>query len=1034
MRRLFLVIALILATPASARESAPERSGEVRVPLSVYTAMLNQLTKDPRPAPAAYAIGQSHVVVRVSDREDRISAAVDVTVQIEIFEDEWTLVPILPTGAALRQASVDGHPVQLVESPDGLAWSTDQAGTMTMRLSYGVDAKRYETGFVLPLAVPRSAATAFSLTYPGTGIDFAVVPSADVNVKEVNGATQVTASVPATSSILVSWRAPSALPFAISRAHYSGELRGNALIWTGQFQVEVFNGESITLPIMPSSVTLSDIRVDGEPATVLVEGSHFATILQGRGMHQVQVAFQVPVLGDEGPPRARLQIPKIPVSRFELILPGQKEVKVFPGADVAAVEIDGMTKVTTFIPMSDSVVFTWTEAIPEDLRGQMRANASLFHAVHAEEGVLHVQGTVVYEITHGDANLLELEIPDAAQVNRIVAPMGGLSDWAVAASETEGRKKINIFLERPVTGEYILEVSYERLLGAGTSTADSVAVPLLSANSVHRQRGMIALLSGQEFTVKPVSSDDLSKVGENQLPAFIRNRIPMTVAHTYKYTEPMVTLLVAAVAPERKQGRFDAQIDTLISLGEVTMKGSATVEIDVKSGAIVDLRLEAPGNVNVLGVSGPSLRSHEVRDVDGRQVIDLEFTREMEGQFRIEVNYERIMDREASETAVTAISVTDAEVEHGRIAIEALTAVEVRAATIEQLSNLDINELPRQLVLKTTNPILLAYRYVGAKPPFKLALKITRHQEIDVQVAAIERADYKTLLTRDGLSVTTARLIVRNSRRQFLRLALPPGSQVWSVFVDGKPEKPAYASGGAARGAARDAKGDGSAILIRMINSAKGYPVDIVYATPVEGIEHLGTVSSTLPRPDMVVTHSRWDIFLPVGPRYQEPDSTMDLVLRGVRVNPRAVGAEAMARVNDASRTQVGQPLRITVPTQGVHFAFEKLYANQSSEAAAFSIGYVSAGANQLGLLLSAVGTVLLWIGILAIASSRIRLPRLGTVAAILSGVVLLIFTIGYLGISLVPASSLALFIAATVAAWWGVQRWRIWRMSPETG
>ncbi len=48
---------------------------------------------------------------------------------------------------------------------------------------------------------------------------------------------------------------------------------------------------------------------------------------------------------------------------------------------------------------------------------------------------------MVYEITHGETNLLELEIPDDAQVNRIVAPMGGLSDWAVAASETEGRKK-----------------------------------------------------------------------------------------------------------------------------------------------------------------------------------------------------------------------------------------------------------------------------------------------------------------------------------------------------------------------------------------------------------------------------------------------------------------------------------------------------------------------------------------------------------------------------------------------------------------
>lgn len=1026
MRRLFLVFALILATPVAAGESAPEHSGEVRVPLSDYTAMLNQLTKDPRPAPVSYAIGQSQVVVQVSDREDRISATVNVTVQIETFEDEWTLVPILPPGAALRQASVNGRPVPLVEGPDGLAWTTEQAGTVTMRLSYGVDARRYESGFVLSLAVPRSAATAFSLTYPGTGIDLAVVPSADMKVSVVNGITQVTASVPATSSILVSWRAPSALPFVISRARYSGELRGDALIWTAQFQVEVFTAETITLPLMPSSVILSDIRIDGEAATVLVEGSHFATILQGRGTHRVQVAFQVPVIGDAGPPRARLQIPKIPVSRFELVLPGRKEVRVSPGADVVATEIDGVTKAIAFIPMSDSVVFTWTEAIPEDLRGQMRANASLFHAVHAEEGVLHVRGTVVYEITHGETNVLELEIPEDAQVNRIVSPMGGLSDWAVTASETERRKKINIFLERPVTGEYVLEVSYERLLGAGTNTLDSFAVPLLSANNVHRQRGMVALLSGQEFTLKPVSSDDLSKVGENQLPAFIRNQITMTVAHTYKYAEPMVTLLVAAVAPERKQGRFNAQIDTLISLGDVTMKGSATVEIDVKSGAIVDLRLQAPDNVNVLGVSGPSLRGYEVRDVDGRQVIEIEFTREMEGQFRIEVNYERIMAREASETTVPTISVTGAEVEHGRIAIEALTAVEVRAATVEQLSNLDINELPQQLVLKTTNPILLAYRYVSARPPFELALKITRHREIDVQVAVIERAEYKTLLTRDGLSVTTARMIVRNSRRQFLRLQLPPNSQVWSVFVDGKPEKPAYASD--------DAGGNGSAILIRMINSAEGFPVDIVYATPVEGIEHLGTVSSSLPRPDMVVTHSRWDVFLPVGPRYQVPDSTMDLVLSGVRVNPRAVGAAAMARVSDAYQAQMGQPLRITVPAQGIQFTFEKLYANQSSEEEAFSIGYVSAGTNQLGLLLSAVGTLLLWIGIVAVASPRVRLPRLATVASIVSGVGLLIFTIGYLGISLVLASSLALLIAAIVAAWSGIRRWRIWRLSPEAG
>ncbi len=1020
MRSFFAILLLLLAPMAAAEEIAPDRTGEVRVPLSDYTEMLQRLAKEPGRAPAAYAIGQSQVMVEVSDNDDRLAATVSVTVRIETFEDEWTLVPILPPGAALQQATVDGRPVQLVQGPDGLAWSTAKAGTVTMQLRYGVDARRSDAGYVLPVPIPMAAATAFTLLYPGTGVDLVVVPSADLQSVEEGAGTRFTASVPATSAVLVSWRAPGKRPFVISRALYAGELQDDALLWTARYQVEMSGDQPVTLPLMPSSVTLSDIRVDGDQATVIEEDGNFATVVQGRGMHDVQVTFQVPVVDDKGPPRALLQIPRIPVSRFDLVLPGQKDVKVHPGANVVTQEDDEETKATVFIPMSDSVLFSWTDAIPEDLRAQVRANASLYHAVHAEEGVLHGRATVVYEITHGETSQLILEIPQDTQVNRISAPAGGISDWAVSDSETDGRKTINVFLELPVTGEYVLEVSYELLLGAAADPEEPIRVPLLSANDVHRQRGMVALLSGQDLTLEPVTEDGVTRVGENQLPAFVRNQIAMTVAHTYKYIDPTPTLAVKAVAPERRQGKFDAQVDTLISLGEVTMKGSATVEIDVKSGTIVELNLRLPDNVNILGVSGPSLRSHEESEVDGGQSIDLEFTREMEGQFRIEVAYERIMDAAASEAEVPAISVTGAEVEHGRVAIEALTAVEVRAAVADRLSTLDINELPQQLVLKTTNPILLAYRYVNAKPPFRLALKITRHKEIDVQVAAIEQATYNSLFTRDGLAVTTARLTVRNSRRQFLRLELPRGSEVWSVFVDGKPEKPAFAGSGS--------NPDASAVLIKMINSAQGFPVDIVYATAVQGIEHIGSLSSRLPRPDMVVTRTRWNVFLPVGPHYREPDTTMDLVVAGRWVNPRQVGAEAMARASDGYKTQMGQPLRINVPTQGILFAFEKLYANRSAEDAEFSLIYASEETNRASLLLSAIATVLLWLGIAAVGSDRVRLSRKQTVACIAVGLVLLVATIGYLETSPIPASLLALLIAVALAAWWAAGRVAAWR------
>jgi len=1012
--------------PLPAEPEAYVDVGDVRLPLAAYQAMLQQLQQDPRPAPAAYAIGRSDVAVTVVEEAERISALVGITVTVETFEEDWTLVPLLPTAVALESATANGRPVQLIQGPGGLAWSRAEAGVVTLQLAYKVDAQRSDAGYVLALPVPQAAATRFALDYPGSGLDLAVVPAADQRSVEAEGRTRITANVPATGSILVSWRAASSRPFAISRAAYSGALRDDALIWTAAFEVEVFTGELITLPLLPDSVTLNDIRVDGAAATVLEDRDRFATLLQGRGRHSVEVTFQVPVLSQAGPPSAAVPIPRIPVSRFDLLLPGKKDLKVTPAANVVALAEGDDTKATAYIPMSDRVVFSWTNAIPDDLQTQLRANASLYHLVHAEEGVLQVHAIAVDEITHGETSVLAFDVPARVQVNRVSAPEGGVSDWTVSPGETPELKRIKVFLERPVSGNYVLDVAYELLLGGESERAEPVAVPLLTAVGVHRQRGMVALLAGQELTLRPVAEDGVSQVGENQLPAFVRNQIAETVAHTYKYIDPAPQLQVRAVAPERRKGRFDAQVDSLISLGEVTMKAASTIEIDVKSGSIADLTLKLPENVNILGVSSPSLRDHREVATAGGQTIELAFTREMSGRFRVEMLYERIMDTDAERNPVPIVAVTDAEVEHGRIAVEALTAVEVRAALAEQLSSLDINELPQQLILKTSNPILLAFRYAHAKPPLELALKITRHREIDVQVAAIERADYSTLFTKDGLAVTTARLLVRNSRRQFLRLTLPEGSAVWSVFVDGKAEKPAYPS---------DAEGDGdSEILVKMINSAKGFPVDIVYATSLASMGPLGVLSAHLPRPDMVVTHSRWDAYLPVGPHYQAPDSNMDLIVGGVWANPRAESVGALMQASDAQLDQFGQPLKITVPTQGRRFTFEKLYANQSPEDAGFSIRYLSASANWAALFASGFGVLLVWGAILAVARPQVRQPRAMTLGSLGLGVALLVVSIGYLGSSFLPASVLALLIALCLAVYGGLKRLRVWRAGKAIG
>jgi hypothetical protein len=378
----------------------------------------------------------------------------------------------------------------------------------------------------------------------------------------------------------------------------------------------------------------------------------------------------------------------------------------------------------------------------------------------------------------------------------------------------------------------------------------------------------------------------------------------------------------------------------------------------------------------------------------------------MEGQFRVKVTYERILADGETEVAVPTIKVRGAEVEQGRIAVEALTAVEVQPSTTEQLSSLDISELPQQLILETTNPILLAYKYVHVDPPYQLKLKIARHKEIDVQSATIDTAHYRTLYTRDGLAVTTANFVLRNSRKQFLKVALPKGAKIWSVFVDGNPEKPALEAGADKNGT--------SNVLIKIINSSQGFPVDLIYATEEEKLHVLGKVDGQLPRPDMVATKSIWDVYLPDGLTYGSPDSTMDIVEEAVAMTGEQMQSEVTAAM-DQSGGQMVEPLRLSVPASGIRYRFEKLYANQSEEEAEFDIPYTEGGYAIIAHLLTLIGVLLLWAGIFFALRQHQKVSRQLALGGSAVGVVLLIATIGYLG------TSPALAIVVTVLAFAGI-------------
>ena len=159
MKQLLTLLLVLVLCTASIASTPDDKSGQVQLPLEEYRHLIEALADpSPRPAPARYALGSASVTVGVTDVASRATGTIQVRLIVEVLEDQWVLVPVLPAGTPVESVKVGGKPVQLIATPHGLAWSTRKSGSYTMDLAYRVDARRSGRGFTLPVPVPEAAA------------------------------------------------------------------------------------------------------------------------------------------------------------------------------------------------------------------------------------------------------------------------------------------------------------------------------------------------------------------------------------------------------------------------------------------------------------------------------------------------------------------------------------------------------------------------------------------------------------------------------------------------------------------------------------------------------------------------------------------------------------------------------------------------------------------------------------------------------------------------------------------------------------
>jgi len=387
---------------------------------------------------------------------------------------------------------------------------------------------------------------------------------------------------------------------------------------------------------------------------------------------------------------------------------------------------------------------------------------------------------------------------------------------------------------------------------------------------------------------------------------------------------------------EKVPPKLYADTQTLIAVGDGILIGRERVNYNILHTGVRVLDLKLPKSVSILDVRGDRIRDWRV----AQDKLTVALSSEVVGAYSLNVTYEiGTAAEQAGGASLPILRASGVEREKGHIGVVALANVELSAPKLQGATAIDVRELPPEMLAMTSQPILLAYRYVS--DVFDIPLAIKKHADVSVLVTIVDSAIVTTMQTMDGRRITKAVYNVRNNRQQFLRLAMPEGVEIWSASVSGKSIRPA--------------KDEQNRILIPLVRSEgassglAAFPVELVYVEKGEEAKKppaAGTLHIALPRASEPVTHLMVNLYLPKEGSYMRGWPSSEPAIEGpltivkefrklmaaadqprVEAQQAAEALQAAAQVQaDAATAATGAtPIRVNLPIDGQLFRLEKI-------------------------------------------------------------------------------------------------------------
>jgi hypothetical protein len=439
-------------------------------------------------------------------------------------------------------------------------------------------------------------------------------------------------------------------------------------------------------------------------------------------------------------------------------------------ASFPAISLEGVARGVRVKPTRSAYAFQYAstpqalELSADDIVTSFTADERI--VVSLTENELAFDTTIELDISEAPLREVTLEIdPDPAWTVTSVSGQNVAEADVDVRFEDEGRI-LYVPLKEAASGTVLFHVRMERTL---ENEAESFIVPRLHVRDAKSERGYIVVAADRGVRLKTTSMTGLRDVFTGSAPMRVKGA---QQAFRFKSSAWNVEL-----AMERTLPAIHSEVFHLVSLGEGVMYYSAAITYHVGSAPVQAFKIRVPEEVESVEFTGINIESWTRAD----DIYTVRLQSRTMDDYTLLVSYDQQFPYKSALLNIGGTETLGTESEVGYIAVASSISLKLTEAKSlpETMFRIDRDEIPVAYSAAVSDPIIASYKYV--RSPHVADIRVEAYESEQLLGQVSDFTQLSTTMSRDGESVTTALVYIKNTTRQFLVLRLPEGADLWSI-------------------------------------------------------------------------------------------------------------------------------------------------------------------------------------------------------------------------------------------------------------